>query len=262
MTENEAKAVKFIENIKDHAVVTLDHIAKEEPNVSPLVYKGREEKANTILTMIEELKQYRAIGMLEELQKVEKEENILKFYYCDSEDSYLVGLRIGNFYYAHYGDGSWVFHMSRYLPFGKHVVDERSLWKEHTYPSEPREINFSEWLKGFVEKECGGTPEECRKSVEICKSMIERNITPEDMEEYMKFEDECISEEFTLKSLLEAGEKQKAKRPYYEGDGYSDGHLVYDTWICPCCGKHYEVDYDDYDFCPACGQCIDWSNEE
>lgn len=59
-----------------------------------------------------------------------------------------------------------------------------------------------------------------------------------------------------------AMEKQTAKKPDYEGDGYSDGHLVYDTWICPCCGKHYEVDYDDYDFCPACGQCIDWSDEE
>lgn len=59
-----------------------------------------------------------------------------------------------------------------------------------------------------------------------------------------------------------ATEKQTAKKPDYEGDGYSDGHLVYDTWICPCCGKHYEVDYDDYDFCPACGQCIDWSDEE
>ena len=59
-----------------------------------------------------------------------------------------------------------------------------------------------------------------------------------------------------------AMEKQTAKRPDYEGDGYSDGHLVYDTWICPCCGKHYEVDYDDYDFCPTCGQCIDWSDEE
>lgn len=34
-----------------------------------------------------------------------------------------------------------------------------------------------------------GTVEECRKSVEICKSMIGRNITPENMEEYMKFED-------------------------------------------------------------------------
>lgn len=45
MTENEVRAVRFIENIKNHAIVTLDHIAKEEPNVSPLVYKGREEKA-------------------------------------------------------------------------------------------------------------------------------------------------------------------------------------------------------------------------
>ena len=66
MTENEAKAVRFIENIKNHATVTLDHIVKEEPNVSPLVYKGREEKANTILVMVEELKQYRAIGTVDE----------------------------------------------------------------------------------------------------------------------------------------------------------------------------------------------------
>ena len=43
MTECEAKAVRFIENIKNHAMVTLDHIAKKEPNVSLLVYKGREE---------------------------------------------------------------------------------------------------------------------------------------------------------------------------------------------------------------------------
>lgn len=66
MTENEAKAVRFIENIKNHAMVTLDYIAKEEPNVSPLVYKGREEKADTILAMVEELQQYRAIGTPEE----------------------------------------------------------------------------------------------------------------------------------------------------------------------------------------------------
>lgn len=66
MTENEAKAIRFIENIKNHAMVTLDHIVKEKPNVSPLVYKGREEKANTILVMVEELKQYRAIGTPEE----------------------------------------------------------------------------------------------------------------------------------------------------------------------------------------------------
>lgn len=47
---------------------------------------------------------------------------------------------------------------------------------------------------GKVFDECAeyaaiGTVEECRKSVEICKSMIGRNITPENMEEYMKFDD-------------------------------------------------------------------------
>ena len=59
MTENEAIAVRFIENIKNHAMVTLDHIAKEEPNVSPLFYKGREEKANTILVMVEECRAWK-----------------------------------------------------------------------------------------------------------------------------------------------------------------------------------------------------------
>lgn len=72
MTENEEKAVRFIENIKNHAMVTLDHIAREEPNVSPLLYKGREEKADTILAMVQELEQYRAIGTLEELKAAMK----------------------------------------------------------------------------------------------------------------------------------------------------------------------------------------------
>ena len=78
MTENEAKAVRFIENIKNHATVTLDHIVKEEPNVSPLVYKGREEKANTILVMVEELKQYRAIGTPEECREAVDKRTVMK----------------------------------------------------------------------------------------------------------------------------------------------------------------------------------------
>lgn len=48
-------------------------------------------------------------------------------------------------------------------------------------------------------------------------------------------------------------------KPNLEGDGYADGHLVYDTWICPNCEKHYEIDYDNYDYCPNCGQHIDRS---
>ena len=61
---------------------------------------------------LEEIQQYRAIGSVEELLKAVKEEDILKFYYCESEDSYLVGIRIGNFYYAHWDGKRFVFDMS------------------------------------------------------------------------------------------------------------------------------------------------------
>ncbi len=63
----------------------------------------------------------------------------------------------------------------------------------------------------------------------------------------------------TVEECREAMERQIPKKPMYEGDGYDDsGNLIYDTWICPNCEKDHEVDYDDYDFCPNCGQAIDW----
>ena len=66
----------------------------------------------------------------------------------------------------------------------------------------------------------------------------------------------------TVEECREAVEKQNGKKPDYEGDGYADGQLIYDTWICPNCEKRYEVDYDDYAFCPDCGQKIDWKEKE
>ena len=57
-------------------------------------------------------------------------------------------------------------------------------------------------------------------------------------------------------------EKQIPKVPNYEGDGYADGAMVYDVWRCPNCDRDYEVEYDDYDYCPNCGQHIDWGNED
>ncbi len=69
MTEQEQKAIKWMKNVRDDAVVTLDHIAKEEPNVSPMLYAGRKEKAETIIKGFEELEQYRAIGTVEEFRK-------------------------------------------------------------------------------------------------------------------------------------------------------------------------------------------------
>ena len=65
-----------------------------------------------------------------------------------------------------------------------------------------------------------------------------------------------------MEMIVQALDKQIPKQPIYEGDGYSNRHLVYDTWICPCCETRYEVDYDDYDYCPNCGQKLDWSDKE
>ena len=59
--------------------------------------------------------------------------------------------------------------------------------------------------------------------------------------------------------IKQALEKRIPKKPQLEGDGYADGQLVYDTWICKACGKEYELDYDKYKHCPECGQAIDWS---
>lgn len=116
-----------------------------------------DETCKMAIKALEEIQQYRAIGTVEELQNAVKEEDVLKFYYCESEDSYLLGIRIDNFYYAHWDGKRFVFDMSRYLPWGEHIVASDTLWKEHTYPSEPKEIDFSSWLQGFIKKECGGT---------------------------------------------------------------------------------------------------------
>lgn len=118
------------------------------------------------ISSLEEIKQYRAIGTVDEIQKMKKEEDILKFYYCESEDEYYIGKRIDTMYYAKYSKTGFTWCMSRYLPWGKHVVEPNTLWKEHTYPSEPKEIPFFEWLQGFIKKECLGTVEECRDARE------------------------------------------------------------------------------------------------
>lgn len=101
--------------------------------------------------------------------------------------------------------------------------------------------------------------EKCTKENSFCLRML--------MHKWREFTDD-IAELYqyrqigTLEECREAMEKQKAKEAYYEGDGYADGELVYDTWICPCCGKSFEVDYDDYDYCPQCGQHIDREEEK
>lgn len=71
-------------------------------------------------------------------------------------------------------------------------------------------------------------------------------------ERLAEYEDTGLAPE----QIMELKERNTPKEAIYEGDGYADGKMVYDIWICPNCGAKYEVDYDDYDFCPNCGQMI------
>jgi hypothetical protein len=65
---------------------------------------------------------------------------------------------------------------------------------------------------------------------------------------------------YDANAAAEALDKQIPKKPDISGNGYFNGELVYDTYTCPRCGKDYELDYEDYDYCPNCGQRIDLSD--
>ena len=84
-----------------------------------------------------------------------------------------------------------------------------------------------------------------------------------DGDENTKSVTECDSEIEAMKIAVESIDRRIPTEPIYEADGYSNGELVYDMWTCPNCNTLYEVGFDDYDFCPYCGQAIkaDWSEE-
>jgi hypothetical protein len=103
-----------------------------------------------IIYNLEKLRTYEALGTIDELSKRVKEEDILKFYYCESEDKYLVGQRVDRKYYGEVGKTGLYFCMSRHLPWGETIKD--ILGKEYIYPSEPKEIPFFEWLVGFLKQ--------------------------------------------------------------------------------------------------------------
>ena len=79
----------------------------------------------------------------------------------------------------------------------------------------------------------------------------------EDKNNDCKFtEDDYKANEMAIKAL----EKQIARKPEYEADGYADGELVYDYAKCPICGHDFEYEINDWgcNYCSNCGQKLDF----
>lgn len=62
-----------------------------------------------------------------------------------------------------------------------------------------------------------------------------------------------------VEMIVNALEKQVVKKPHLWGDGYYNGELIIDMYDCPNCEKSYELECEEYDYCPNCGQKLDWS---
>lgn len=100
-------------------------------------------------------------------------------------------------------------------------------------------------------------------ALETIKKLSDRNMTTEVLENYMQFEDECVKKGFTFKSVIEAREKQIAKKPipidYEKYIGVIDNaRFLRGAYWCPNC-KHV---IKSGSFCNDCGQRLDWSDND
>lgn len=75
----------------------------------------------------------------------------------------------------------------------------------------------------------------------------------------------CYQDEWGLRRYYDKVEisnsKEAPEKPYYEGDGYADGVMVYDRAYCPRCNTMFE-EYENNgwgeNYCHNCGQHLDW----
>lgn len=103
------------------------------------------------------------------------------------------------------------------------------------------------------------------QALETIKKLSDHKMTAEVLENYMQFEDECVKKGFTFKSVIEAREKQIAKKPIFDYN-LSDTLSVFH---CEC-GNTIKVSHDigimnnnnAPNYCSKCGCKFDWSDEE
>lgn len=101
-------------------------------------------------------------------------------------------------------------------------------------------------------------------ALETIKKLSDRDMTIEVLENYMQFEDECVKKGFTFKSVIEARDKQIAKKPIMKRY-FKD--LEEEYLCCPTCGEiltdRIPANNKTFYFhCMNCGQKFDWGDND
>ncbi len=77
---------------------------------------------------------------------------------------------------------------------------------------QPLDVVAVQAMKELLQYREIGKVSTCRNAVEICRAMIERGIEPDNIAEYIKFEDNLVQRGYDLKRLLEMMEEHKQYR--------------------------------------------------
>lgn len=77
---------------------------------------------------------------------------------------------------------------------------------------QPLDVVAVQAMKELLQYREIGEVSTCRNAVEICRAMIERGIEPDNIMEYIKFEDNLVQRGYDLKRLLEMMEEHKQYR--------------------------------------------------
>lgn len=112
----------------------------------------------------------------------------------------------------------------------------------------------AENIKAHIEPEFFN---EVADALETLKELQKRNMTPDIIQEYMKFEDELVRNNFTFNSVLEAREKQVPKKVIIKKIVEND---IPDKMIlCPICKDGI---IEGMKYCWECGNKLDWSEAD
>ena len=131
-------------------------------------------------------------------------------------------------------------------------------------------MNESERAIEYIENHIPMDIGDCMvKALERQLRLQELGFSDEVIENYKRFENECIAKGFTFKSLIEARDKQIPKKIAYQEYNYKDkiiringtDGVPYD--LCPNCGSNLCTSgflaRKKMKYCENCGQRLDWN---